>query len=732
MNQPLHRFCATALGVTLLGSVAGAQFSNNAGDIPQGSTFNSSWSENIDFGDVDLDGDWDAIFSDGGDSSNDQDRIWINNGLLQAGTVGTFTDETSTRFPSVVTQGRDIEFVDFDNDGDIDIYNSNTSTNVNQTNRWFTNQGGLQAGTLGFYVDETAARWVGLGGAGSSIAVGEVLGGGGFLDFSCDCDFGDLDNDGDLDLVHSSYGGIFGGNVPTRIFLNDGLGFFSEFNPSGFQLVGQTISNGNAGLWCQGTQSANTTNSDGTNCDIASSALDIDLGDTDGDLDLDILHGARQELPRFFTNQLDKGAGLAFRDITGTAFESGYSIGDGHYEQEMSDFDGDGDLDLYGLNWRVQFGFTDTVMENDGAGNFINRNNLSGSDQDDNEGDFVDYDNDGDVDLFVAAFTGQDRLYRNNNNGGAGFSFTNVSGSQLPGGTSRTALDVDAADVDNDGDYDTFVSNDKFGFQAGINLFYENNTAGSDTTAPSLYNLEQAPDRISGPEDTVIRVRVLDNAAYYLVWYYDVELEYTVNGGSAVTVDMQSSGGEIFRGVIPGNLVGDIDYRVICEDREANQTISSLMSFTAFSSSFCDDADGSLASCPCTNPGNPTSGCDIQQGTGGVQLDVVAQSQAGGNGATVTGSGFPGSASPTAIVIRATGLDAGAPVVFGDGLRCIGTPLVRLAATFAVAGTSTHTFGHGTMAGTGDFYYQLWFRNTPAMFCTPDAFNLSNGRTLLW
>jgi hypothetical protein len=84
-------------------------------------------------------------------------------------------------------------------------------------------------------------------------------------------------------------------------------------------------------------------------------------------------------------------------------------------------------------------------------------------------------------------------------------------------------------------------------------------------------------------------------------------------------------------------------------------------------------------------------------------------------------------------VLRATGLDTASPVVFGDGLRCIGTPLVRLAGTFGVGGVSLHTFGHSTMAGAGDFYYQAWFRNTPIMFCDPAAaFNLTNGRVLTW
>jgi len=148
---------------------------------------------------------------------------------------------------------------------------------------------------------------------------------------------------------------------------------------------------------------------------------------------------------------------------------------------------------------------------------------------------------------------------------------------------------------------------------------------------------------------------------------------------------------------------------------------------------FCDSSDGALATCPCANPGSPDTGCDIQQGTGGVGLCVVAQEISPNNRVTLAGAGFPAASTPAAIVIRAADLDNASPVVFGDGLRCIGVPLVRLGAAFASGGVSEHTFGHGAMAGSGTFYYQLWFRNTPVMFCDPAAaFNLSNGRTLVW
>src|SRR6185369_14522890 len=112
---------------------------------------------------------------------------------LQAGTVGVFTNATAARAPVITDDSRDIEFVDFDNDGDVDIYVSNTSQQgpTNNSNRWWANMGGLQGGTIGFYQDQTSTRWIGLGGAGSSIAPSQLGGNGGFLDFSCDCDFGD-------------------------------------------------------------------------------------------------------------------------------------------------------------------------------------------------------------------------------------------------------------------------------------------------------------------------------------------------------------------------------------------------------------------------------------------------------------------------------------------------------------------------------------------------------------
>jgi hypothetical protein len=160
----------------------------------------------------------------------------------------------------------------------------------------------------------------------------------------------------------------------------------------------------------------------------------------------------------------------------------------------------------------------------------------------------------------------------------------------------------------------------------------------------------------------------------------------------------------------------------------------------SFTASFCDDGDGSLASCPCATPGASDTGCDspippMQGGglTGGIKLTMDTQMTSPLNRVTATGSGYPTGSTPTAIVIRDSSQEV-APVVFGDGIRCVGVvSLTRLAATVGGSGSSTHTFGHGAMAGVGTFYYQLWFRSTPISFCDPAAaFNLSNGATLDW
>jgi hypothetical protein len=147
---------------------------------------------------------------------------------------------------------------------------------------------------------------------------------------------------------------------------------------------------------------------------------------------------------------------------------------------------------------------------------------------------------------------------------------------------------------------------------------------------------------------------------------------------------------------------------------------------------FCDGSDNAIFWCPCGNAGDSDTGCDNSAGTGGVGMEVTFFDP-DGPAAVVTCTGYPPTGSPTAIIFRSPAKVVGLPPIFGDGVRCVSsTSLVRLAATTASGGASVHGFGHGAMAGSGEFHYQAWYRNTPASYCTPDAFNLSSGVTLTW
>lgn len=721
------RTASTLLATSLLcASVTAQSFVINTADIPQGSPFNNNDTENVDFGDVDGDGDWDAAFADGGEDNFDQNRLWLNQG--PGAGLGLFVDVTAAQLPTVNDSTRDVEFADIDADGDLDLYVANHCQIFNQASRWWVNTG------AGFYADETATRWVNLGGVGSSVAPTHVLASGGFIDWSGDADFGDLDSDGDLDLFHSSYGGVFGGQVPSRIFLNDGAGFFSEFNPSGFQVSGSNIQNGNPGIWCEGTQQSNTTDSSGAFCDVATSAVDMDLGDIDGDFDLDVLLGARTEMPRMFANRLVENSGqLGFRDVTSSTFPVDYVVGTGHYDQEMGDLDGDGDLDIFGLNWQVNgLGFHDATLENLGNGVYANTTVLPNSASDDEEGDFIDYDNDGDLDIFVANFSGQDRLYRNRNDGGSGFSFVDVTASQLPtwGPISK---DMDACDVDGDGDYDAFVGESLH----VANVYLENITGIPDQFAPYIPQIEQAPNRVPSATPTVIRAQVYDNAPESITAFNQTLLMYSIDGGAPLGVDMTSSGAQIFRGEIPGTVVGTIVYWVNSSDEYGNTGVSAVRAYTSNSGASAGvviclgDASGGF--CPCGNFGAQGAGCSNSTGAGATLSTSGSASVAAADFGLSAAGMVPNKAG--VFFQGESTVNGGNGSAWGDGLLCAGGNLIRLevvmADGFGSSATSVSLVQAGSVSAGQTRIYQLFYRDPQASPCGGN-FNSSGAIEVVW
>lgn len=707
-----------ALAVVLVLAVPGAaqQFQRDLSVPPS-----SGRTEQAEFADVDLDGDWDAGFANGGPFAQ-QSVLWINLGGAQSGVVGTFADQTATRFPAVLDATRDLEFADYDHDGDADAFLANDGFAAPAPSRFWTNVGGAQAGSTGHFVDETAARWIGLGGAGSSI-VPSLLFGGGYLSYTRDGEFGDVDDDGDLDLVHSD-GGLQDNDAPTRVFLNDGAGRFAEFNPSGFQLSAVGIANGQPGLWCEGLQSNGTTDATGAQCDVAPGPINVDFGDVDGDLDLDVLLGSHSSRPRLFENRSEVASALAFRDVTGVSFQAGYATGTGHYEELLADLDGDDDLDVYGVNWLGTSGYRDHVARNDGAGYFGELLVMSNSTPDDENAQAIDYDLDGDLDVVVANFAGQERIVRND----GAWSFAHVPTGLLPAEVT-TSMDADVADLDADGDYDVVVANDS----DQPEWLLRNHGAASDVAAPRVPRVESAPSRLPGPVATRVHCHVYDNAPFEVVARNGAVLQHRVDGGAIWSTQMVFSGAQVFRGEIDGAIEGLVEYRVVAADEHGNSAASAWLAYSSFRAPepYCF-GHGSGTPCPCGNAGATGSGCANSVNPNGANLASLGVPSVALDTFQLVATGMPNS---SALFLQGTNEIA---VPFGDGLRCVGGSVIRLRTKPIVGGACAYPEAGETSISVrggcapGDVLaYQCWYRSA-APYCTPSAFNLSNGVRATW
>ncbi|MCP4379650.1 MAG: hypothetical protein GY794_26215, partial [bacterium] len=218
---------------------------------------------------------------------------------------------------------RDVALGDIDGDGDNDLI----------------------AGVAGYYGEPNRVYLN--DGAGNFTDSGQRLGD----DNTLHVQLGDLDNDGDLDLVVNNL------SSANRIYLNDGSGSFSD--------SGQTLAA------------------------VSNISYSTNLADLDGDGDLDI-HISN------FTYNADT---VYFNNGAGVFTDSGQRLGgESTISSDIGDVDGDGDLDIVSATYSG----TSRIQLNDGNGVFTDSGvNPGPSGKPNADVSLADIDGDGDLDILL-------------------------------------------------------------------------------------------------------------------------------------------------------------------------------------------------------------------------------------------------------------------------------------------------------------------------------------------
>jgi uncharacterized protein (DUF2141 family) len=238
-------------------------------------------------GDVDGDGDLDLVTSNSGSGGTSTASVRLNGGDATGSNTGTFSNGSDL---ALGPDPRSMTLGDVDGDGDLDLVTANYNGNTVSVR---LNGGDATGSNTGTFSNGSDAN------IGSYIACLAV---------------GDVDGDGDLDLVTTHYYG-----TQLRVLLNGGDATGSNTG---------TFSNGSTGT-------------------VGGYVYTVTLGDVDGDGDLDVLTAN----PFAASVSVRLNGGDASGSNTGT-FSNGADVpvNGGPYTVVLGDVDADGDLDFVSSN----------------------------------------------------------------------------------------------------------------------------------------------------------------------------------------------------------------------------------------------------------------------------------------------------------------------------------------------------------------------------------------------
>ncbi len=363
---------------------------------------------------------------------------------------GLFTDvSTAAGFDvqtaSNVDLGSGLHWADVDNDGDLDAIITGTNSKIMMNN----GNGTFSASAFG----------------GGSVR--------------CQGALGDFDNDGDIDFWAACVGDV----NSERLMSNIGFGVFSNLGDTGLTGPSNNEAAATADInwdgFCDVVMFSENKNYLGVNQGSSTVALspsfaavygfnesgDSGNGDycSSGDVNDD---GRTDFFFHYGTGKLflSEGDGTYLENAGGISIVTGESVKIG---SAWADYDNDGDLDLFVPNRAV--GSTSYLWKNTG-GAFTNVAATAGLTDSGSHRSacWGDYDNDGDLDLYIVTTAGGNLLYRNNGGG----TFTLVSENAAATGDNHDAVFVD---YDKDGDLDLAVTR-----QGTTNVLLRNGTNNSN------------------------------------------------------------------------------------------------------------------------------------------------------------------------------------------------------------------------------------------------------------
>ena len=399
---------------------------------------------------VDFDGDGRLdVYMVNGHALDDPSPVVAANAMYRNRGDGTFADVTGRSGAGDTGYGMGVAAGDYDNDGDTDLYLTNYGPNAlyrNDSDRGFVNT--TEKAGVG---DD---RW-GVG-----------------------CAFLDYDNDGSLDLYAANYVDFSLEDAGTRLAPymaggSTGKTMATERgypHPDNFNGVADVLYRNNGdGSFVDVTRQSGVYDPDGKGMGLACADYDND-GDTD-------IYVGNDLTPNVLYRNNGDGTFTDVALLCGVAYNR-----DGRTESSMGidfgDCDGDGYLDLIAPNFQ---GEASTLYHNRGGDFFADISTVSGVGPATHAyvgwgGGFLDYDNDGELDLFISTghvldnveiydarttYAQPNFLFRNDGSrGGDRCRFSDVSavsgqGLQEVKGSRGVAL----GDYDNDGDTDILIAN---------------------------------------------------------------------------------------------------------------------------------------------------------------------------------------------------------------------------------------------------------------------------------